>query len=324
MRVVIRWARSRSAAYHGPIMGSVAVALGAGWERSVDPQWLEGWTPRTFDLGDGTTEVVVMGDGPPLLLLPPLPGFKEAWVGVAWRLARRFRVITFDQRARFAGAPTWESLLTDLERVAGAFAPGPAVVIGHSLGGALAQRWALARAERVTALVLSSSFARVATSRGHWRARYLEQPLVLASQRWLPEPLAARIGLRLAARRRWVYDTHCDARILALLRCGMRSVPVRAGLRSVRLAFIHDTRADLPRIACPTLLVVGELERPWAHSATDELSRLIPGAEAKTSPDVAHLHPLSGSSWLAGAVGEWLGRLAVPGPASRVASDAPR
>jgi pimeloyl-ACP methyl ester carboxylesterase len=298
-------------------MGSVALALGRGWERCVDPEWLSGWAPRAFDLGDGATEVVAMGEGPPLLLLPPLPGFKEAWVGIAWRLARRFRVITFDQRARFVGAPSWEALLADLERVADAFAPGPAAVVGHSLGGALAQRWALARPERVAALVLSSSFARVGSTHGHWRTRYLEQPLVLASQRWLPDALAAPLARRLAARRRWVYDAHCDARILALLRQGMRSVPIGAGLRGVRLAFAHDTRADLLRLTCPTLLVVGELETVWARAATDELARLIPGAQARISPGVAHLHPLSGGAWLAGVVGEWLDGLPPPASGAR-------
>ena len=287
-------------------MGSVALTLGRGWEGCVDPEWLTGWAPLAFDLGDGTTEVVEMGEGPPLLLLPPLPGYKEAWVGVAWRLARRFRVITFDQRARFAGTPSWEVLLADLERVADALAPGSAAVFGHSLGGALAQRWALAHPERVGALVLSSSFARVGSTRGHWRTRYLEQPLVLASQRWLPEAFAAPLARRLAARGRWVYDAHCDTRILALLRCGMRRLPIGAGLRSVRLAFAHDTRADLPHVACPTLLVVGELETAWARASTEELAGLIPGAQARVSPGVAHLHPFSGAAWLAEVVGEWL------------------
>jgi 3-oxoadipate enol-lactonase len=290
-------------------MGSVAVALAGGWERCVDPQWLAGWAPRAFDLGDGTTEVVVMGEGPPLLLLPPLPGFKEAWLGVAWRLARRFRVIMFDQRRRFVGAPSWEALLADLERVADALAPGPAAVVGHSLGGALAQRWALARPERVAGLALSSSFARVGSTRGHWRTRYLEQSLVLASQRWLPDTLAAPLAMRLAARGRWVYDAHCDARILAFVRHGIRGVSPSAARNSVALAFAHDTRAALPRLACPTLLVVGERETAWARAATEELARLIPGAETRVSPGVAHLHPLSGAAWLAEVAGEWLAHL---------------
>lgn len=289
-------------------MNSVAVSLGHGWERSVDPEWLAGWSPRPFDLGDGATEVVVMGEGTPVLLLPPLPGFKEAWLGLAWRLARHRRVITFDQRARFRGAPSWDALLADLARVADAFAPGRATVVGHSLGGALAQRWALARPERVSSLVLSSSFARVGSTRGHWRTRYLEQSLVLATQRWLPERWAGPLASRLGARGRWVYDQHCDARILAFIRHAIRRVPIGVARNSLRLAFAHDTRADLPRIGAPTLLVVGGRETVWARSATDDLARSIPGAEVRVAPEVAHLHPLSGAAWLAEVVEEWIAR----------------
>lgn len=288
----------------------VAIRLADGWQRRVDPAWLSLWRPQAFDLGDGTTEVVAMGEGPPLLLLPPLPGYKEAWIAVAWRLAPRFRVITFDLRARFSGPPSWDALDADLERVADVWAPGAAVVVGHSLGGALAQRWALRRPERVAALVLSSSFARIGSTRGQWPKRYVEQTLVLASQRWLPEALAAPLARRLAARGAWVYDARCDDAILAFVRHGIRSVPLGLAGRRVRLAFAHDTRADLARIAAPTLLVVGEHETPWARAAKDELARLIPRAETRISPGVAHLHPLSGAAWLADAVEEWAGRWA--------------
>jgi pimeloyl-ACP methyl ester carboxylesterase len=286
----------------------VAIRFAAGWEPLVDPAWLAGWRPQPFDLGDGTTSVVVMGEGPPLLLLPPLPGYKEAWVGLAWRLARRFRVVTFDLRARFTGPPSWDALLADLARVADALVPGTAVVVGHSLGGALAQRWALARPERVAALVLSSSFPRVGSTRGQWRKRYVEQSLVLASQRWLPESLAAPLARRLAARGAWVYDRHCDGRILAFVRHGIRSVPLGLARQRVRLAFAHDTRAELPRIAVPTLLIVGERETRWALEASDEMARLIPGAERRVSPGVAHLHPVSGAAWLAETIAGWLDR----------------
>ncbi len=307
-RVTEAWADAIVALMH------IAIRLAAGWERLVDPDWLAGWRPQPFELGDGTTDVVVMGEGPPLLLLPPLPGYKEAWVGVAWRLARRFRVVTFDLRSRFAGPATWEALLADLERLADVFAPGVAIVVGHSLGGALAQRWALARPERVAALVLSSSFACVGSTRGQWRKRYVEQSLVLASQRWCPESLAAPLARRLAARGAWVYDPHCDERILAFLRHGIRDVSLGSARRAVRLAFAHDTRADLARISRPTFVIVGERETRWARDATAELARLIPGAETRVSPGVAHLHPRSGAAWLAETVEGWVEEAMGRGP----------
>jgi pimeloyl-ACP methyl ester carboxylesterase len=284
----------------------VAVRLADGWQRCVDPAWLPGWVPQSFDLGDGTTEVVTMGEGPPLLLLPPLPGFKEAWVGVAHRLAPRFRVVTFDLRARFAGRPSWAALLADLDRVAAAFAPARAAVLGHSLGGALAQHWTLARPDRVAALILSSSFARVGTRPGHWWKRYVEQSRVLAQQRWLPERVAGPLAERDAARGAWVYDPCCDARILGFVRHAIRTLPIEVARRAVDLAFAHDTRAALSRVACPTLVVAGERETAWAREASDALAERIPGAERRVSPGVSHLHPLSGAAWLAETAGEWI------------------
>ena len=248
-----------------------------------------------------------MGEGPALVLLPPLPGYKEAWLACAGPMARRFRVITFDLRARFDGHPRWEVLLRDLEQVLDAFAPGRAAVVGHSLGGALAQRLALAHPERVSALVLSSSFARVTTPKGHWRSRFLAQPLVLASQRLLPAAPALALARRLAASESWVYDARCDQRVLDFVRFCIRDVPVAAARDCVRLAFSHDTRAELPTLACPTLLVVGERESRFARDASAELARLILGSTLLVSPRVSHLHLFSGAEWFVEAVGGWLG-----------------
>lgn len=284
----------------------IAERLAPGWERRVDPSWIEGWQPRPFELEDGWAEVVVLGSGPALILLPPLPGWKEAWIAVAGRLARRFRVVTFDFRSRFGARSPWEALLADLTRIADAFAPGPVAVAGHSLGGALAQRWALARPERVRALGLSSSFARVGSAPGHWRKRYVEQLVVLAGQRLLPERLAAPLARNLATRGAWVYDSCCDDRVLAFVRHAIRRQRIGLAVERVRLAMTHDARAGLDGIRCPTLVMIGERETAWARAAADELARLVPGAELRTSPGVGHLHPLSAPAWFAETLGDWL------------------
>src|SRR5215831_12546485 len=103
-------------------MRSIAAHLADGWRRAADPAWLEGWVERDFELPGGRTRLVVMGEGPPLLLLPPLPGFKEAWAPCASRLARRFRVVTYDLRL-LDGRPRWAALLDDLRRVADVAGP---------------------------------------------------------------------------------------------------------------------------------------------------------------------------------------------------------
>ncbi len=287
-------------------MRSDAPGLGLGWRRHVPPEWAAGWEPQPFALEGGETRVVCLGAGPPLLLLPSLPGWKETWLACASRLARRFRVVTFDLRACGRGGRAWARLLADLEAVADAFAPGAAGVVGHSLGGALAQRWALRRPERVAALVLSSSFARVRSPAGDRWARFVEQPLVLAAERWLPAPAALGLARRWAARGAWVYDPRCGDAVLDFVRFAIREVPLALAAERVGLALDHDLRDALPRLSCPTLIVRGERESLFVREAAAELALLVPGAETRVSPGVGHLHPLSGADWLCATLEEWL------------------
>lgn len=287
----------------------VGIMLDPGWRTCVNPAWLEGWMPQRFDLGDGVTEVVVMGQGPPLVLIPPLPGFKEAWLAVAAPLARSFRVVTFDLRCRFPARPTWEVLLNDLERVLDAHAPGPAFVAGHSMGGALAQQWTLARPERVRALVLSSSFTRIRNPAGNLYARYIEQPLVVASQRILPADAARALARTLARHGRWVYDARCDDHMLDFVRHCMRHTRYDSVRTAVDLVMRHDTTAQVAAIRVPTLVLVGELESVFSLPASEELARLIPNAELRQSPGASHLHPQSNPEWLVRTITDWLGGL---------------
>ena len=287
---------------------SVAVRLDGAWRESVDPAWLAGWRPERFALDGGTTEVVEMGEGETVVLVPPMPGYKEAWIAVAPRLARSHRVITFDLRGRFDGRPRWDALVADLGHLLDARAPDPVALVAHSLGGVLAQHFALAHPGRVRALVLSSSFARVHTPHGDVWARFVEQPLVIAGQRWLPERAALAVARRLAAREGWVYDRSCADWVLRFVRHGIRSESISIGLANVRLAYEHDLRGRLSKLECPVLLVRGERESRFVREAFEGLRREIPNATLAVSPGVGHLHLLSGAEWLAETISAWLGQ----------------
>ena len=287
-------------------MRHVAVRLGDDWRAHADPAWLAGWESRPFDLGDGATEVVAAGAGPPLLLLPPLPGWKEAWAACLPLLARRHRVVTFDLRARFGPGDRWRQAVADVLRVADAFAPGPLTLVGHSLGGALAQHVALAHPARVTGVVLSSTFARITTPAGTAHRRFVEQPFVLATQRVLPDPLAVPLARHLAESGAWVYDPCCDDRVLAFVRFAIRRAPPRDAAVMVRLALDHDTRATLASLAAPALVVYGERESGFVREGAAEMLQRLPRAQAVELPGVGHLHLLSAPRLLADAIERWL------------------
>jgi len=265
---------------------------------------------RRFAIADGEIEAVECGTGRPLVLLPPLPGWKESFVALAPVLARRFRVLTFDLRSRFRAEPSWEALVEDAETIVSAWDDGPVAVLGHSFGGALALQWAVRNPERVRALVVSSGFARVTTPRGAWASRYLEQPLALAAMRLLPDAASAAVAGWLARRRRWVFDAHCDRAIVELVRAGIREAPWSLIRQRVRMALAVDLRDRLPLVECPTLVLNGEHDTAFAREAASELARGLRGCGRANVPGGGHLHPLSRASELGEIVSAWLARVA--------------
>jgi pimeloyl-ACP methyl ester carboxylesterase len=192
--------------------------------------------------------------------------------------------------------------------VADRLAPGRLGLLGHSLGGALALQWAVRFPGRVSALVLSSTYARIRFDPSAWWTRFVVQGAVLAANRWLPEFIALPAARALARRELWVYDRHCDDGTLRLVRAGVRATRVAAARRRVALARSFDARPLLARVRCPALVVVGALESRFARESAEELARGIAGAELRVIPEGNHLLHLSRAEVYNQVVGEWFAR----------------
>jgi len=285
------------------------------WERCVPESTRAVWTPQAVALGDGTeTMAVVNGTGPTLLVIPPLVGWKESMWPQVTGLAGRFRVVAFDLRA--GSDVTWSRLVTDVDRVVETLAPAPLALLGHSLGGALALQWAVARPGRVTALVLSSTYSHIRFDAATWWSRFAVQGAVLAMNRLLPEGLALR-GAHAAARRGiWVYDPHCDDALMRMVRAAVRATPARVALQRVRLARAFDARPLLAKVRCPTLVMVGGMESPFARESAEILRGGIAGAELRVVPEANHLVHLSRAPLYNEIVAAWLDDRRAAGAAS--------
>jgi proline iminopeptidase len=280
-----------------------------GWERYVPPEVAAAWQQQQLRLGDGTfTRAVTGGTGPTLVLVPPIVGWKEALWPQAVGLASRFRTVVYDLRERAAGGVGWEEHLSDLERVTQRLAPPRFALLGHSLGGALALQYAVRHPERVAALVLSSTHARVRLDPEVWWSRLAVQGVALAANRWLPEAWALRVARALTRRGLWVYDRHCDEDLLRFVRAGVRSARPAAARARVALARSFDAAPLLAQVRCPTLVVVGGDESRWARESAEELAHGIRGAELRVVPEANHLLHLSRAALYNQIVGDWLGR----------------
>jgi pimeloyl-ACP methyl ester carboxylesterase len=114
---------------------------------------------RRLKLNGITTAVLEGGDGPPLVLLHGAGGYAAHWMRVAPELVRSHRVVAPDlpghgDSAIWPEAPDAGRVVAWLDDLIDCSCKAPPVLVGETLGGAIAARYASERSERLAALVL--------------------------------------------------------------------------------------------------------------------------------------------------------------------------
>lgn len=151
--------------------------------------------------------------------------------------------------------------------------PGPLVLVGHSLGGAVALEVALSRADMVAGLVLVSTGARLP----------------------VPPDAIARIDSDFEAEcARLVEESwlHHDP---DLIRRGTNSV-ISMGPESLRADYLsaqgHDLRGTLGALDVPSLVVSGEADPLVPTWLSEELADELPDAQVAIIAETAHVPQL--------------------------------
>ena len=119
---------------------------------------------RTIATSDGDLSYEVTGIGPPVLAIQGVGVIGRGWRPQIDRLSRHFTFITFDNRGigrspRGSGPLTIEQMALDALAVIRAAGHDRVHVVGHSMGGLIAQHLALTHRERVKSLALLCTFA---------------------------------------------------------------------------------------------------------------------------------------------------------------------
>jgi len=118
----------------------------------------------TIATADGDVSYVVTGAGPSVLAIQGAGVTGRGWRPQVDRLSTQFRFITFDNRGtgnnrRGDGELTIERMARDALAIVDAEGVDRLHVIGHSMGGLVAQHLALTQRERVKSLALLCTFA---------------------------------------------------------------------------------------------------------------------------------------------------------------------
>jgi pimeloyl-ACP methyl ester carboxylesterase len=162
------------------------------------------------------------------------------------------------------------------------------VLLGHSMGGMIAQQLVLSSPARVRGLVLMDTThgpvdwiepETFALGASMVRARGMRALMELQQSMRENDPLVTPAFMRLL-RERPGYEEFCDNKLLA-------SSPAMWQAMAPALLAQTDRLERLARVRVPTLVIVGEQDTPFvAHS--ERMAKTIPGARLVIVPEAGH------------------------------------
>ncbi len=275
----------------------LAVTLAAGCRAPALPpgQWFpagSAFTARSLTVDGTRLRYIDAGTGPAVILLHGLGASVYAWRHVLGPVqAAGFRVIAFDNRGFGASDKpphgydnaAYVRLLTGLMD---SLRLTDAVLVGHSLGGAIAAEEAIATPTRVRGLVLIGS-----------AGLGVREPLLFRVARW---PLIGPLLLACRGRgltERLLRSTYARPSLITGADVDQYYAPVAEpgygrALRGVLREFRFDgLRGRLERIGAPTLLLWGEQDRWVPPTVGRAMATELPRSAFVTLPHVGHAVP---------------------------------
>ena len=263
----------------------------------------------SLKIKDATIAYTDAGRGDTVLLLHGSASSRRMWQPLVERLATRYRVVAPDLVGYGETTPWREGLqATDYDLVA-TFTRElgtPLHVVGHSYGGALALRAALASGSRVTSLTLVEPAAFLMLDRVADRAalgeiegiasRHLE--LVAAGD--LDACAAHFMGYWIGAETWAAMAPETRARLTA-------TMPKIA--TEFQLIFRDRERYDARRVRVPTLLVRGTRTTLAARTVIDRLGATLPSVDLVEIANAGHMLPVTHAARVNAAIETHLARV---------------
>lgn len=238
------------------------------------------------ELTDASIGYDVHGQGDPLVLVPGLGATLALWQPVLNSLQRHFCVVRLDNRGvgqSVARRParTVRDYSADLLELLDHLQINRAHVMGLSLGGVVAQRFAVDHPDRIQRLVLVSctnSFT-----------PYLREIAMLVGRtlRWLPRNTFTRTMEVLSAGPLFL-DEHPDRveqRVALVRRQGVHSREVMRQLRALGASRVEPGEF---RILAPTLVIGGEFDSLIPNCYARRMAEGIEGSRFVVIPNAGH------------------------------------
>lgn len=228
------------------------------------------------------------GNGDPLILIMGLGAPGSRWKDHAAAYEKYFRCILVDNRGagesdRPTGPYTTKTMAEDTAGLMIALGIENARIAGISMGSAIAQELALSYPEKVSSLVLVSSWSRC--------DRYTQAVFEhFRKIRELASPGDFTQLLQLWIASAPYYEEHFDEMVQDRATAQEGYMPVHAFQAQSDACSMHNTFDRLDRITAPILLTVGEADIFTPLRLTLEMHERMPGSEMAVFKGLGHIH----------------------------------
>jgi pimeloyl-ACP methyl ester carboxylesterase len=274
------------------------------------------------EVGGGRLRYRRLGSGEPVLLLHGIGRSLEDWDEQFDRLADRFDLIAVDLpgfgwSARTPGRASLATLAAALPPLLAALqVEGPVHVVGNSLGGAVALRFAADRPDLVHSLVLANSagFGREVTIGLRLLAiRPISRRLLRPSRRTAARAVQNLFGAAGLATQDRVELAYAVASQPQRADTMLEIAHELGTFRGIRPQWRQELLEAVERHRIPTLAIWGERDTVLPARHLKAVGAVLPHAETHLFPDAGHMPQIELPDEFAGLVADFLTRHPIGG-----------
>lgn len=227
-----------------------------------------------------------MGRGKSVLFLHGIGGNRDSFADQLPRLAPKWRALAWDMPG-YGASPaieplTFEVLAQSVVGVLDAEGAEKAVLVGHSLGGMIAQETAARFPDRVAGLVLFATTAAFGGKDETFKNEFLAHRLApLDRGKTMPEIAAELV--------QGLFGPNPPAAARERAIASMAAIAPAAYRAALRCVVTFNRAEELGRIACPTLVLAAEHDRLAPPKTLTRMAARIPGASYRCIAGAGHL-----------------------------------